>query len=925
MNLKYNLVDTHEKLKELDAILMDGDTPRFRLLGYDTETNGLQLFRTTVVGFSISFDRHSGYYIPLLKWVPDESSRRERSVDKVKYSTCMDGKLQCVWTGESFDEFVMPQVYAAATRLPFIAAYLKRWLAKTNLLMHNASFDINHTFINFGVDLKDNLFLDTSLLLHVLDENNPTALKKAAIRYADALGINPFALEATEKAEMDKTIIENGGKPGQVWRADLSYQFKYACADTFLMYGIYERAIDEFAQRFGDQGLQWFFVDEVMPVAKEVVVDMKRRGVYVDIPYFQKLFDQNAIKMNALEDALMADLAPHLEKFDLGESIEEAVSHPRLIKKIIELEGLSIPIVVDKKTGVGKETLAKPAVKKAFEANPHWVWGYILGEDEIKYSEERVKAIKQALYEEITEGKRYRFNIGSRHHLVWLFCTHFGFRKDKLPQTESATKDNPIPSMDAEVLKDIMLPKFPWVSKLLTYKKLQKLQSTYILPALELHINGWLYMDMKQNGTTSGRFSCSGGYNLQTLPRVDDEMEQLSSCSNPACLSDDVRIVQELECIADLHCNKCGHIATDITRPSSIKQGFVAPPGYKIVNADYSSLEPRCFAFVSGEEKIKEVYWKGLDLYSKVYCDIFDHQQGCDLKNCSCVKQYSADPEAPNFLKKIAKAKRNWIKPVVLGIPYGAEDDQVANLIDAKVQKKNWAGVPVVDDEEKPVMVADHKEGKRVRDAYLTAYPKLTEYMNTQDDAAVLQGYVTTLLGRRRHLPFAKKIGDTLSEYGIEWRDLTQAPIWELRKGMNLNYTSFRGQRISLTEEMMRKIQEKIKFKEENMREKGYWAYIRAMLRSDLNNAKNNPIQGLAGHITNRGMLDTNRKMREQELDAWVCLQVHDEITGYARIDHADRAAECLKNGMEKNDVTALLDVDMIADPVVCDNLKESK
>lgn len=913
MNLRYNLVDTHEKLKQLDAILMDGDTPRFRLLGYDTETNGLQLFKTTVVGFSISFDRHSGYYVPLLKWVPDETSRRDRSVDKVKYSACMDGKLQCVWTGQVFDEFVTPAEYSAATRLPFIAEYLERWLTNTNLLMHNASFDINHSFINFGVDLKENLFLDTGLLLHVLDENLPTALKKAAIRYADALGIDGYAIEAAEKRDMDKTIIENGGKPGQVWRASLEFQFKYACADTFLMYGIYEKAIEEFSTRFGDRGLQWFFVDEVMPVAKEVVVDMKRRGVYVDVPYFKKLFDQNAIKMDALEDALMADLAPHLEKFDLGKSVEEAVSHQRLVKKIIELEGLKIPVVVDKKTGVGKESLAKPAVKKEFETNPHWVWGYILGEDELKYSEEKVAAIKKALYTEV-EGKRYRFNLGSRDHLVWLFCTHFGFRKDKLPQTESATKDNPIPSMDAEVLKDIMLPKFPWVSKLLTYKKLQKLQSTYILPALELNIDGWLYMDMKQNGTTSGRFSCSGGYNLQTLPRVDDEMEQLASCSNPQCLSDDVKIVQELECIADLHCNKCGHIATDITRPSSIKQGFIAPPGYKIINADYSSLEPRCFAFVSGEEKIKEVYWKGLDLYSKVYCDIFDFEG-----------QYSADPEAPNFLKKVAKAKRNWIKPVVLGIPYGAEDDQVANLIDAKKPKTNWRGDPVIDEEGKQIMVADHREGKRVRDAYLAAYPKLTAYMTEQDDKATLYGYVETLLGRRRHLPFAKKISDVLISYGIDWRDLTNAAIWDLRKGMNINYTSFRGRPISLTEEMMRKIQDLIKFKEESMREKGYWAYIRAMLRSDLNNGKNNPIQGLAGHITNKGMLDTNRKIRAQNLDAWVCLQVHDEITGYSRIEHAEKAAECLKNGMEHNEVTALLDVAMIADPVVCDNLKESK
>lgn len=914
MNQKYNLVDTREKLQQLDAILMNGDVPRFKLLGYDTETNGLQLFKTTVVGFSISFDKHSGYYIPLLRWVPDESSRRERSFEKVKYSACMEGRLQCVWTGEFFDEFVLPQVYNAKIRVPFIAEYLTRWLTKTNLLMHNASFDINHTWINFGVDTKENLFVDTSLLLHVLNENERVGLKNAAERYRIELGINPHAMAAVEKKEMDTCIVENGGKPGMVWRASMQFQHKYACADTFLMYGIYEAAIQEFAERFGERGLTWFFHDEVMPVAKEVVVDMKRRGVYVDVGYFKKLYEENAIKMNALEDQLMQELAPQFATFELGKSVDDAISHQRVVKKIIEMEGLKIPTVTDKKTGEVKESLAKAAVKKEFETNPHWVWGYILGEDELKYSDQKMTALKQALYEEV-EGRRYRFNVGSRDHLVWLFCDKLGFDKRKLPQTDSATKDNPIPSIDAECLKEIMLPKFPWVSKLLTFKKLQKLQSTYILPAIELSIDGWLYMDMKQNGTTSGRFSCSGGYNLQTLPRVDDEMEILEGCDK--CFSKEIEIKQELECIADRHCLNpaCGFILRDITRPSAIKKGFIAPPGYKIINADYASLEPRCFAYVSGEDKLKEVYWSNLDLYSKVYCDIFDHE-----------KQYSADPKAPNFLKKVAKAKRTFVKPIVLGIPYGAEDGQVANLIGAKTEKRNWKGELVFDEDGKPIMIDDYKEGKRVRDAYLATYPKLTTYMELADHNAVTLGYVETLLGRRRHLPFAKKINDVLMANDIDWHDLAQAAPWELRKGKEVKIKSKQhGGEIMFTEQMYEAIRESIKFREESGQEGGYWAYIRSMLKGDLNNAKNNPIQGLAGHIANRGMLDTNRSFKAKTMDAWVCLQVHDEITGYARIGIEEPAAECLRVGMETNQVTALLDIAMIADPVICDNLKESK
>ena len=117
------------------------------------------------------------------------------------------------------------------------------------------------------------------------------------------------------------------------------------------------------------------------------------------------------------------------------------------------------------------------------------------------------------------------------------------------------------------------------------------------------------------------------------------------------------------------------------------------------------------------------------------------------------------------------------------------------------------------------------------------------------------------------------------------------------------------------------------KFGKDGVKQKGGWAYIRSILKADLNNAKNHPIQALAGHITNMGMLSTTRKFSEHGLDAWVALQVHDEITCYAKEDQAELAKELLQKGMEENVYTLPLanDVKMIAEPVICDNLKESK
>lgn len=917
LSQKYNLVDTVDKLKALDKLLMDGNTPKYKILAYDTETNGIPLYKSTVVGFSVSFNEKQGFYVPFLVWEKDPKSKKLRTHKKEKYPNHhKNGKLRCIWTNELFDEFVTPKEYKIKERMPLIPALIERWFKSTNLYMWNAPFDVNMTYINTGVDLKDNVFLDGALLVHVLDENFSAALKANAEKYKFELGLNPHAHAAMEKKELGFSVINNGAKStGHVWRADLLPQMKYACADTMFTFGVCQAALKKFSDEFGKEGLDWFFNKEVMPVCKEVVIDMKRRGVYIDVDHFQKMFNDNERKMNSLQDQIMNKLKDEklLTGFDLGKGLDEAVSQQRFIKRLIQLENLPMPTKYDSKTNSNKETLAKSEVRKVYDADPHWIWGYILGEDEIKYSDSKILQIKQDLYQEV-EKRRYRFNINSGDHLIWLFCNKLGMDKTKLPQTDTATKEKPRPKMDAEVLNEFMLPKWPWVSTLLSWKKLMKMQSTYIKPALVLQIDGWMYMDMKQNGTTSGRFSCSGGYNLQTLPRVDDEMEALEACikcdtqtfNKDGSLTGNVEIQQDIECIADLKCNKCGHLRTDIPRPSAIKKGFIAPPGYKIVNADYSSLEPRCFAVMSNEDAIKDVYRQGLDLYSQVYCEMFDH-----------ANEYSANPKDNNFLKKVAKAKRTFIKPIVLGIPYGSGDAQVANMIGAtKVVKDRKTG--------KLKEVLDVTEGKRVRDAYLLKFKNLNTYMEDQDLKAAKLGYVETIVGRRRHLPYAKQITDILEEFGIDFKDLRDAPNFSIKE-KSCQFVSKQGIKIALTDVALEKMQKTLNISDDKLKDKHNWLYIRNLLKHDLNNAKNNPIQGLAGHITNRGMLDTNRFFKEQNLDAWVCLQVHDEIVGYAKIDDAEDAAKCLKSGMEDNEFTKLLDIPMIAEPVICNTLKEAK
>lgn len=901
---KYNYINSIELLTKVDEYLMTDNSPNYKFISLDIETNGLALREATTIGFSFSVNSKQGFYIPLLEWLPDKESIKIKTINKEKREIYENGNFKCVWTGVTYPEFVKPHEY----KIPeFIPPLIERWFSKVNLIFHNAPFDVNHIWILTGIDLKDSVFLDTALLSHIINENSLNGLKETANEWKDDLGIDPYVMANQEQKELGESVIKNGGdvtqggKAKSIWRADPHFLGKYACADTFLTYGLFEVGLRKFVNAFGEDKLEWLFEEEVMPVCKEVVIPMKRKGVYIDVNHFKKTAIETKNKLLELEDNIIFNIKNFIKDFTLGKTVEEAVSKQKLIKKILQIENLEIPKKVDNKTGELKESLAKAEVKKAYENNPHWVYAYILGEEELKYSESRLELIKKELFEE-SEGRRYHFNIGSDAHLRWLFCKKLGLKESELPQTDSATKENPIASMKAEVLEEFMLPKFPWVKDILTFKKLRKLYSTYILPAIDLNLDGWLYMDMRQNGTVSGRFACSGGFNLQTLPNIESELETLKSCHK--CGSENVLIHQKIEILADRECRDCGFIETDITRSSAIKKGFIAPPGYKIVNADYASLEPRAFSFVSGDSKLKEVYWKGLDLYSKVYCDVFDDE-----------KKYSAHPDSPNFLKKLNKTARTDVKPIVLGIPYGANKFQVANLTGKK---------KIIEKDGKKIEIPDSDYGQWVIEKYLGTYTELAKYMIKCEIDCLDKGFVETLIGRRRHFQYAPIIYKFLQKRGIDPKEIVETSPSNLNKS-TISFTSNNGNKINLSKQDLEILIKELKLSWDNCKDKDYWVYIRNLLKADLNNSKNFPIQGLAGHITNKGMLDTTRLFKQNNLDAWVSLQIHDEIMCYAKESDAEKAAECLKEGMENNSYSKKIDIPMIAEPTICNNVMEAK
>lgn len=885
---KYLIADTKEKLELADEYLMDGDEPRVSLRAYDTETNGLHIKRNVIIGFSFSNDPKSGIYVPLLKWIPDTSIQKTRTIDKVKYEVYPNGKFADVWNvAATYDEEVTPQQYRPPK---FILDYIRRWTKDVKLIMHNAPFDCNMTMANWGLDLKDQVLCDTLLLKHFIDENTSMGLKETADLWSDLLGFSAKKEAKQEQEEMGRSVIENGGdftgRNKHIWRADLGVLGKYGMADTALTYGVFEAGIQELENGYEPYHFELFFEEEIMPVCREVIIPMIYKGVYIDVEHFAKMRKETQKVLEEYEDRIIEMITPYLDNFSLGKSMEEAVSEQAFVKYLIDYEGLEMPQKYDKKTGTHKATIAKTEVKKAYQKEPHHVWGYIMGEQELPYSDKEIKRMKQELYEQ-REGRKHRFNVKSRDHLRWLLFDKLGTDKKSVPQTKSATIKNPIPSVAAEVLKE-HFGHLEFIPKMLKYFKLYKLYSSYIIPACELNHNGYLHMNIKQAGTKSGRLAISGGFNLQTLPQV----EEIDECK--ACKSKHVETYHRIELLAEVKCNDCGHVDSEILCPSAIKKGFIAPPGYKIVNADYSSLEPRCFAFQSNEPAIKDIYHKNLDFYSQIYSQM-EQTEYVDLKKAGMKKE------------------RDMIKPVGLGICYGAKAGQVANLMGLKkTVVDRYTG--------EPKEILDMDAGREKLDRYLNAFPNLEKYMLECELEAIEQGYVETIVGRRRHfqwVPFIVK--EILNPKGIPYQDFLETSTKTLNKAdveeLGLwetdlvEFSKFRG------------------LSPRQLKEKGNWnwSYVKGLLKNELNNAKNHKIQGLAAHITNQAMLEVTRAMKNNGVDGYVNVNVHDEVTLYVREDQVDKGCELLQYNMEKNRATALVDIPMVAAPIVANTLKEAK
>lgn len=298
-------------------------------------------------------------------------------------------------------------------------------------------------------------------------------------------------------------------------------------------------------------------------------------------------------------------------------------------------------------------------------------------------------------------------------------------------------------STNAEVL-DKLRVYHPIIQDILDYRQVVKLKGTYVDGFIKLLTeDNKIHTTFKQTGTATGRLS-SAEPNLQNIP-----------------------------------------IRTTLGR--ELRHYFIPKnEDYLLIDADYSQIELRLLAAISGDENMIGAFLSGVDIHTSTAAKVF----------------HVSEDMVTSELRKRAKA-------VNFGIVYGIGEFSLSDDLHISM-----------------------KEAKEYIESYKASYPLVDKYLKDIVEEGYSHGFVSTLYGRRRYIP-------------------------EL-SGQN---------------KMLKKFGERV--------------------------AMNSPIQGTAADIIKVAMINVNKRLKEEGIDAKLILQVHDELLVESHKDCADLAAKILREEME--------------------------
>ncbi|MES3031997.1 MAG: DNA polymerase [Patescibacteria group bacterium] len=252
------------------------------------------------------------------------------------------------------------------------------------------------------------------------------------------------------------------------------------------------------------------------------------------------------------------------------------------------------------------------------------------------------------------------FNINSPKQMGEVLFEKMGIKSGAKTAKKSASGNF---STKVSVLEELEEAN-PIITEILAYRELQKLLSTYIdvIPDMAGADNR-LHAKFLQNGSTTGRFS-SQDPNLQNLP-----------------------------------------IKTELGK--RIRNGFIAPKGSKLCAFDYSQIELRVAAMMSGDKKMTQIFREGKDIHSGVASFVFG---------------------VP--LEKVDHEMRRQAKVINFGIIYG---------MGVTALRKNLGGT--------------REEAQKFYDNYFNQFSGVRDYLEEVKKLALKNSYTETLFGRRRYFP----------------------------------------------------------------------------------------------------------------------------------------------------------------------------
>ncbi len=364
--------------------------------------------------------------------------------------------------------------------------------------------------------------------------------------------------------------------------------------------------------------------------------------------------------------------------------------------------------------------------------------GVRLDTEALQQTGDDFRARLQTLEEEVYALAGHEFTITSPKQVGTVLF-------EELKVSEKARKTKTGQYSTSEEVLETLRDKHPIVEKILAHRALKKLLSTYVeaLPKLINPRTGRIHTSFNQAVTATGRLSSSNP-NLQNIPvRGEDGRE--------------------------------------------IRKAFVPDEDCTFFSADYSQIELRIMAHLSGDEHMIADFNAGHDIHAATAARIF-HKP----------------------IEEVSRDERRKAKTANFGIIYGISAFGLSERL----------SIP-------------RGEAKELIDSYFETYPKVKEYMNACIDRAKERGYILTEFKRRRYLPDINSRNATVRGYAER-------------------------------------------------------------------NAVNAPIQGTAADIIKVAMVAIDRRLREEQLQTKMILQVHDELNFSVPLRELDTVRHLVVEEMER-------------------------